>query len=179
MSGRGPILVVAAIAAGASAAAAQPAGPDPDQRPPTPYDQGRLTINASLGTQRSFDHTYFAIGARFGRYMLPGLELALGGLKLFGGGPSIAMVSPEVRYVLYPVDWSVRPFVGGFYRRWFIGAPYNDYDTVGATLGILWSAGGGFVFGLGATVEHVVSACDDSVEDCTFLYPALVLGVSF
>ena len=175
MSGRGPILVAAVIAI-ATSAAAQPATPDPDQRPPTPYDQGRFTISASLGTQSSFDHTYFAIGARFGRYMLPGLELALGGLKLFGGGPSIAMVSPEVRYVLYPVDWSVRPFVGGFYRHMFIGGAFDDYDTLGGTLGFVWNQrGSSLVLGLGGTVERVVSTC---TEDCTLVYPSLVLGVS-
>jgi hypothetical protein len=150
-----------------------------DERPPTPYDQGRISVGLSLGTQRSFDHTYFSVGGRFGYYVLPGLELAVAGLKLFGGDPSIAMASPEARYVLYPVDWPARPFVGAFYRHWFIGTPYDDYDTLGGTLGVLWAQGSGLVLGIGVTVERVVSSCDSSNgDDCTLIYPALVVGLS-
>jgi hypothetical protein len=150
-----------------------------DEQQPTPFDQGRISLGLSLGTQRSFDETYFSVGGRVGYYVLPGLELGVSGLKLFGGGPSIAMASPEARYVLYPVDWPARPFVGAFYRHWFIGAPYDDYDTLGGTLGVLWAQGSGLVLGIGLTVERVVSSCDSSNgDDCTLIYPALVVGLS-
>jgi hypothetical protein len=166
-----------ALADDAAPGASEPAAAPP--RPPTPFDRGRISLNVSLGTQRTFDETYFAVGGRIGYYVLDGLEVGFGGVKWFGGDPSIAMISPELRYVLYPVDWSFRPFVGGFYHHWFIGDPYDDYDTVGGTLGVMYAQrGSALVLGLGATVEHVVSTCDDMTEDCTMIYPAVFLGFS-
>jgi len=181
---RGLVIVVALGVLAAPAVAdeiappgAEPAPPPP--KPPTPFDRGRISLNVSLGTQRSFDKTYFAVGGRVGYYVLDGLEVAFGGVKWFGGDPSLAMISPEVRYVLYPVDWSFRPFVGGFYHHWFIGDPFDDYDTIGGTLGVMYTQrGSAFVLGLGATIERVVSDCDSTAQDCTMIYPAVFLGIS-
>jgi len=165
------LLVVWVLVAAAPAAA---------QDTPSPFDQGRISVGLSLGSQDAFGDRYVAVGGRFGYYVAPGLELAASGLGLFGGEPGVAMVSPELRYVLVPLGSAIKPFVGAFYRHWFVGDPFDDYDTVGGTLGALWWQGRGVVFGLGLTYERVVSSCDESAgDDCSFIYPSLILALSF
>jgi len=157
-----------------AASRAQLAEPEPD--PPTPFDRGRISLGLGLGSQSSFGERYFVAGGAFGYYVLSGLEVGVRGAKWFGDGPSVANITPAVRFVAFMVPGSIKPFIGTFYSHWFIGDAFDDVDSVGGTLGIVWHQGRGLVLSVGATVERIVSEC---TADCTDVYPALSLGLSF
>jgi len=166
------LLALALVLAGSTRARA-------DAPPPrrTPWDQGRVSVALAMGSQSSFDHRYFVVGAGLGYFVLPGLEVAFHAVRWFGGDPGVTKVSPQVRYIVTPAPWpQVKPFVGGFYNHWFIGGDWADLDTVGARGGLVILTQGGLVLGVGATYERVVSACD---ADCWDVYPELSLSMSF
>jgi hypothetical protein len=166
-------LLVGAALSIPSAARAQPA-----ERPrPNPYDRGRISLGFSAGTQSSLvgDDRHIYVGGGVGYFVLPGLEVAGQGIYLFGADPSVAMLSPQLRYVFYQIPWSIKPYVGGFHTHWFIGDGFADIDTLGARAGAV-TVSGGLLIGLGVAYEVVVSDCSG---DCDLVYPELTLAVAF
>ena len=143
---------------------------------PTPWDRGRVSLSLALASEDAFGHSYFLAGVGVGYYVLDGLEVGLDGTHWFGDDPSISMLSPQVRYVAVPLRWPVLPYVGGFYTHYFIGSPFEDFDTIGARVGLLYHQGGGLVVGIGGIAERIISDCN---EDCTSIYPELSFGFSF
>lgn len=142
----------------------------------TPWDRGRIALSLSLGSEEAFGDDYFLVGAGVGYFVLDGLEVGLDGVRWFGGDPGISVVSPGLRYVAVPLGWPVLPYVGAFYTHYFIGGPFDDFDTVGGRLGLVLHRGGGLVLGVGVIAERIVSDCD---EDCTSIYPELSIGFTF
>ena len=145
--------------------------------PPTPFDRGRIAIEVGGGTQNAFGYSYFGIGAGVGYYVIDGLELGAFVLHEFGGGPSLNQVRPSVTYVAQPLvgSWPVIPYVGGFYKHWFVGDSYEDVDSAGPRAGVLY-LNRRLIVGLGIVFEHVLSACD---VDCDEVYPDVTLGFTF
>src|SRR5436190_19196437 len=94
-----------------------------DEQPPlkTPFDRGKLSLGLAGGTTSSLGYRYYLIGAGLGYFVLDGVELGAGGLVEFGDGPSIAKVTPSLRYIAQPLvgKWPVIPYVGAFYNPWF------------------------------------------------------------
>lgn len=171
-------LALAGLLATASAARAESSllAPPPPP-PPTPFDQGRVAISAGAGSSSNFGVRYFGIGIGGGYYVLDGLQLGLAGLYQWGDGPTISKVSPGIRYVAQPLvrHSPVVPYVGVFYNHWFIGEDIPDVDSVGSRAGLVYVSGN-VVIGGGVAVERTVSECD---EDCTDVYPDLVIAISF
>jgi hypothetical protein len=150
------------------------ASADPTERPPTPFDRGKLGLGISAGSQNVLGHRYYAAGASVGYYVLDGLEIGIGGVVLFGDGPNIAALTPSVRYVVQPLVgvWPVVPYVGAYYNHWFVGDDIADSDVLGGRVGLLYLSGR-LIFGLGVAYEHVISDC---VTDCASIYPDVTLG---
>jgi len=151
----------------------------PDERPRAtegPYSQGRVRISVSAGMSNAFDAQYFAIHAGAGYFVWDGLELGLDAEQWFGSGPSLSKLSPETRYVLYFVP-VITPYIGAFYKHWFVGDGLADVDTVGGRVGAFIAAFGGHaVFGGGAVFEQRISECQ---SDCFSVYPELTFYVTF
>lgn len=139
-----------------------------------PFEQGSVRISANVGSARAFDETYVAIGAGGGYYVVDGLELGLDGSVWLGPGPSIGTLGPRATYVLHFVP-VLKPYVGGFYRHWFIGEGIDDQDSVGARFGAYYVSGRGFFLGGGAAYEHTL-ACS---SECGTWWPEVALSVSF
>lgn len=140
-----------------------------------PFDEGSMRVSVNLGTGGSFGNRYFIVGGGFYYYIIDGLELGLAGDHAFGGDPSYSTLSPGARYVLFFVP-VLKPYIGGFYRHWFIGSDYPDFDSVGARAGAFWVSGGGSFIGGGVVHEVIVSEC---AKYCTDTYPEIVLSLSF
>lgn len=171
---RSTLIAVLVLAASRPAGAQSLLEEEPEEPPPTPWDQGRISLGISLGSQGAFGERYFAVGGGVGYFVLPGLALSLSGERWFGGDPGIARLTPEVRYVAYRIPFVLKPYAGVFYNHWFIGQPFDDVDTVGGRLGLMINQGGGLIIGGGVAVERTLTACDDCVE----IYPDIVLALS-
>lgn len=145
--------------------------------PPTPFDRGRFALEVGGGTQSAFGYSYFGVGAGVSYYVVDGLALGSFALHEFGDGPSLNQVRPSATYVAQPLvgSWPVIPYVGGFYKHWFVGDPYEDVDSAGARAGVLY-LNGRLLVGLGAVFEHVLSTCE---VDCNSVEPDVTLGFTF
>jgi hypothetical protein len=142
----------------------------------TPFDRGQITLTLGAGRQSAFGQSYVAVGIGAGYFVLDGLEVGLSAVHEFGGPPSINALSPSVRYVAQPLaHWPVIPYVGAFYRHWFVGDPYSDVDLVGARAGLLHIQGR-LIVGLGVAYEHIISEC---FGDCDSVYPDVTFAFTF
>jgi len=142
-------------------------------RPPGPFDQGRTRIGLAGGAIRgSSGDLDFYIAGGFGYYVVDNLEVGADLAFWFGDTPFYAQLGPTARYVV-PLDAPVKPYLGVFYRHWFVSGPDPDADTLGARLGILIQSRSVWLT-LGLAYEAIVSECSG---DCDDFYPEL--GLSF
>lgn len=171
----------ATIAIGAALAMSTPAAADPggDGSERSPFAAGRITLGFAAGSQSSVvasdDDAHIYVGGGLGYFVLPGLELGASGIKLFGADPSVAMLSPRVRYVFHQVPSSFKPYLGAFLTHWFLGDPFDDVDTLGARGGVITTSGR-LLIGAGVAYEAVITECDG---DCDLIYPELTFAVAF
>ena len=144
-------------------------------RADTPFDRGKFGLSLGFGERKAFDTSYLVAGAGVGYFVLDGFEIALGAQHDFGGGPSLDLVSPSLRYVAQPLvgQWPLIPYVGAFYDHLFVGG-MPDVDAIGARVGLLFVSGR-TVLGLGIAVARTVSAC---AVDCTVAYPDFTIGLA-
>jgi hypothetical protein len=150
---------------------------------PGPFDRGRITLSFMLGTAFGGDSNYLILGAGVGYYLVQGLEVALDSTVWVLDEPVIGTLTPQLRYVLHFVP-VLKPYVGGFYRHYFVGNDFDDLNSVGARMGAYFvprsSARFALYFGLGAVYEHVLD-CNEhsSVIACNDWYPEISIGISF
>lgn len=146
-----------------------------------PFAEGSIRLALMAGASTTVDgkgetHTAIIAGLGGGYYLVDGLELGLEGEHWFGADPSVSKVSPGVRYVLWFVP-VLKPYAGMFYRHVFLGAPFDDFDSLGTRAGAFWVSGGGSYFGGGVVYEQIVKGCPDG-WDCSSWYPELALSIS-
>lgn len=141
-----------------------------------PFSQGRLRISGGVGGNFVGDDSYFLLSLGAGYYLVDGLELSLDTGYRFDD-PFVATVAPGVRYVLHFVP-TVKPYVGGYYKHWFIAEGAADFDAVGARGGIFLVIARRAYVGIGVAYEHVITeAC--SGDECDRLIPELAFSLSF
>ena len=145
-------------------------------REDSPFAQGRVRVSGYLGAGSSFNDTYFVFGAGVGYYVVHGLELGAQVDQWFGADPSITRVSPEVRYVIDFVD-VVKPYVGGFYRHWFVHDGLADYDTAGGRAGLIFVQGPHLYLSAGVAYERVLNSCEG--DNCSYWVPELGAAFAF
>lgn len=139
------------------------------------FEPGRVQLQLAVGAASSFDHTYFLLGFGVGVFVLHGLQVGAQVDSWLGNSPNVTRVAPEVRYVLDAVD-VVKPYIGGFYRRWFIGDGFVDYDSVGGRAGLIFVQGQHAYISAGAAFERVVTHCD---VNCSYWYPEIGISLIF
>ena len=143
-----------------------------------PFCQGSLGLSIGVGSASGLDGNYLVLGAGVSYFIINGLALGLDGDVWLLEEPHIYTLTPQVEYVLYFVP-VVQPYVGAFYRHYFLADGFDDLNSVGARAGVYLGAGSGSYLGLGALYEKFVG-CDSSVfSDCDSLYPELSIAISF
>jgi hypothetical protein len=164
----------------------EPVAPEPAPEPLTPapprvvreaegpYAQGKVRLGVGGGLLSSGANWNFGLALAFGVMVIDNVEAGLDGAFQFGDDPFAAYLGPTVR-VLFPIDDVVHPYVGGFYRHWFLTEGLSDHDTLGARAGIVVRTGATF-FAIGGVYEAIVSECQD---DCSSFYPELGVSVVF
>jgi hypothetical protein len=116
------------------------------------------------------------IGLGFGYYVVDGLEVGLDTDAWLGAEPDRLKVSPQVRYVFHMVP-VVRPYIGQFYKHWFMGGGFDDLDTLGGRVGVFYVAGRHIFIGAGV-VHEVVLGCEAD-DDCSVTYPEFGISLTF
>jgi hypothetical protein len=145
-----------------------------------PFAQGRTRISVVLGSATGgFDSTYLILGAGVGFFVLDGFAVEVDAQAWLFGDPFTATVTPGLRYIFWMVP-KVNPYVGAFYRHYFIENPFDDFDTYGARAGLLLQIGGNGYLGAGAVYERRFSCDNDEFRsDCDQWYPEITFSLSF
>lgn len=142
------------------------------------FEQGKFSLGIGGSLQLGGDRAIFVASLGLGYYVLDGLEVGVGTSAYFGAQPFVWQVTPGVKYVFWMVP-VVHPYVGAFYRHWFVARGEQDFDTVGGRLGILIvPTPSPIVAGIGVAYERIINPpC--SGEGCSFIYPELTFSISF
>lgn len=144
-----------------------------------PFSQGRSRIAISGGSAGGFGgERYLVLGATYGYFLVDGLELGMGAQAWLLGDPSVYTLTPQVRYVLHFVP-VLKPYVGGFFSRWFVGGDGDDLSTMGARAGAFYVTGGGGFVGGGVVVETILDCQLEDDADCTDIYPEIAFSIVF
>jgi len=139
-----------------------------------PWRQGRSRLAMGGGVSGLTGSNLFYVAVSYGYFIVDNLELGVDALMLFGDQPFQLRVGPGLLYIV-PIEAEVQPYVGAFYRHWFVpDDAFLDQDTLGGRLGLVLRSGGTFLQ-LGLVMESIISTCDD---DCTSFYPELGFSIS-
>jgi hypothetical protein len=145
------------------------------QADPFGKGSGRLSVIIGSGEALNDDYTILGVGA--GYYVIDGLEIGLDGEVWLGGDPDIYKVSPGVRYVL-PLEKTLRPYVGGFYRHTFI-ENFDDLDSFGARGGLYFIPGRNWYLGIGVVYENYTDCSERVYDSCDEVYPEITFALTF
>lgn len=142
-----------------------------------PFREGSMRLSVELGSGTAFQKDYTVIGAGAGYYISDGLELGIDMESWEGNDPRITRLSPRLLYVV-PVEGTIKPYIGVFYRRVFI-EQREDANDAGARAGAFFLTGGRAYIGLGASYETHLN-CDRSVyESCNEIFPEMQIAILF
>ena len=154
--------------------------PEPTKQPrrdELPFLQGSTTLTLTLGSAWIGTNDYFILGAGLGQYLINGLEVGLDGSIWLFDSPTIGTITPQIKYVVYQLP-IIKPYIGAFYRHYFVGDDIEDFDSIGARVGIYIVSGKGAYFGVGGLYEHMLD-CNENVLECDDWYPEFLVGISF
>lgn len=141
----------------------------------TPFDQGKVNVSGGLGLQSVAGDTFVVASLGLGYYVLKGLEVSMSTAAWVGHEPFIATLTPATKYVFWQAPL-LHPYVGGFYRYWYIGGGMDDAQSVGGRVGVT-SVQRPVLLQAGIVVETMLTECEG--DDCTTYYPELSLAFSF
>lgn len=138
---------------------------------PTPYDQGKVSLSLGGG----FTGSGGELGGGIGYFVVKGLELSVNGAVLIQSDTTIGVVGPAARYIVWQVP-TVHPYIGTFYRHWFVGGGQDDLDSAGGRLGIITSQDP-FYVSAGVVYERFLFC--EAGSACSTIAPELSFGISF
>jgi hypothetical protein len=138
-----------------------------------PFSRGRVSLSVNAGTSFVGRSTYLTLGVGGGYYLVNGLELSLGFAAWLFQDPFAATLTPQLKYVMHFVP-TVKPYVGTFFRRYFIGDDIDDFNSLGALAGLYFVPNPRFYVGLGAVYEHLLD-CNEQLFECDDVYPEFSL----
>lgn len=142
---------------------------------PHPFEAGRFRISIGGTAGSSFGDSYFVIFAGVGYFVWDGLELGADSEFWLGGDPFFSKLSLQSRYVFFQLP-VIHPYVGGFYRHWFIGDDLDDLDSVGGRVGAFYALSPNVFAGGGVVFERLLSGCE---EDCLTILPEFGISATF
>lgn len=141
-----------------------------------PFKQGSMRLGLGLGTVSNGNDTNLVVGAGFGYYVINGIELGLDFDTWIGANPSVTRLTPGLLAIAYMIP-TVHPYAGVFYSHRFIGAGFDDIDSVGARGGIAIEMGPRAYGWIGAYYETIVSECEG--DDCSYVNPEVRVSFVF
>jgi len=157
---------------------AQGGEPEADDSAPSsagPFSKGSIGISVMVGSAYFGEKDYFIFGLGLSYFVVDGLSLGVDGSIWLFDEPTLGTITPNARYVLHMVP-VIKPYVGGFWKRYLIGDDYKDFSSVGARMGAYLMPSRTYL-GIGAVYEHILD-CKDVILECDSWYPELTFGVS-
>ena len=139
----------------------------------TPAFGGEISVGASAGVGSAFGQTYFPVGVRLGYGIGLGLEADISVEYWTAASPNFAKTSPGLTWYL-PVPL-LRPYVGGFYSRWFVESGLPNQDSVGVRGGVGLFSLGPVWTGVGINYERRLSCS----SDCNTWHPEASVRITF
>lgn len=145
------------------------------------FQQGSKTIGFSVGSGTVEYHwpkgseNYSIIGISGSYFIVDNLSVGVA-YRHWIGTPSLDEVTLPATYYL-PLDATLRPYLGLFYRKIFIGNGYEDEDVYGARAGVTLKLSPQSYIGIGWVEEHL-DRCRQR-RDCSSGYPEAVIGFEF
>jgi len=142
---------------------------------PSPFPQGAIRLGVGGGLLSTNERTDVGFEVGVGYFVVDNFEVGIDGAFQFGDSPFAAHLGPTVR-LLFPINDTVAPYVGAFYRHWFVTDDFiEDFDSLGARGGLAIRMGGAFL-SIGLVYESIVSQCDGN---CSDIYPEFGVSVLF
>lgn len=139
------------------------------------YEQGNVSLSAGGALRVGGGETIFVAGLGAGYYVVDGLEVGLSSTAFFGADPFVVQLTPGVRYIFWMVPY-VHPYLGAFYRHWFVSGGFPDLDSIGGRAGVVIASKGPLSVGAGVVYERVISPC---ASECDRIYPELTISLVF
>lgn len=143
---------------------------------PWPFQQWRINLGVGLGWASSRDETWTILGVGAGLYVMDGLNVGVSGTFWVGGSPFVSTITPTLTYVFHFVP-VVQPYLGTFYRHYFVGDGYLDTDSVGGRGGVYIPMGKHVYLGGGIVYEHFFDKHVFEQQDD--VYPEITIAFSF
>src|SRR5688572_2174130 len=141
------------------------------------FGKGRTHFVLTASSGYAFDETYFVLGLGASYYLIDGLSAGVHIESWSGGDPSMTKITTSLQYVLHRVQ-TVKPYVGGFYRRTDIES-LPDLDSVGARAGIYLQAGRNAFIGLGGVYESYLDCNEGTYRECDSTYADVSFTLAF
>ena len=142
------------------------------------FGRGSAQYFFTGGSGTAFDETYLVLGLGLSYYPVDGLGLGLSFESWSGSDPSITKITPSVQYVFYQAR-DVKPYVGAFFRRTYIGGDLPDLDSAGGRAGVYFEAGRRAYFGIGGVYESYLDCSSSIYRECSSTYGELSFTVGF
>lgn len=139
-----------------------------------PFARGNVRGGLYGGAGNTLGNTYFIIGGGLGYYVYDGLEVGADFEGWLFQDPRIWKLSPQVRYTVWQLG-ALRPYVGAFWRRTWVGDPFDDFNSWGGRFGLVYAKGRGFA-GVGMVYERYDTDVDG---DNDIWYPEVSFSVYF
>lgn len=139
-----------------------------------PFARGKVRGGIYGGAGSTLGNTYMILGGGLGYYLYDGLEVGADFEGWILQSPTIWKLSPQIRYTVWQLG-ALRPYVGAFWRRTWVGEPYDDFNSWGGRGGVVYAKGRGFA-GAGMVYERFE---DDVAGDSGIWYPEVSFSVYF
>jgi hypothetical protein len=155
---------------------AQDAEPAKENHTPAPFRKGNITLSLGLGWSSSGDSNWTILGIGGGYFAIDGLKAGLNGTFWIGDKPFVSTITPELTYIFTFVP-VVQPYVGAFYRHYFVSEKLPDTDSIGGRAGALFVMGRNLFLGGGVMYEHFLD--EDVFVNRDYFSPEIIVGFSF
>jgi hypothetical protein len=143
------------------------------------YAQGRIRIGGTVGFSTTSGggstRNWLILGLGAGVFVLDGVEVHADSTAWLGN-PIAVTLTPGVRYVFHMVP-VIKPYVGTFYRHYFLGDGHVDSDSMGARAGANLMLGKSSYIAVGAIYEHFFDT--NLFLDADQVYPEILLALAF
>lgn len=148
----------------------------PKKEVPSPFRQWSISLGLGLGWASSGSSNWTILGAGAGVFVVDGLKLGFDSTFWVGDKPFIATTTPSLTYIFHMVP-VVHPYLGAFYRHYFVDSGYSDTDSLGGRGGVYFVIGRHLFIGGGIVYEHFLD--DNLFTSRNDVYPEISFTFAF